>query len=226
MAASNRWKSMMSALSAAVLIAGTARAQSPKAVPPPLFATFTFADGKPVRTFLTDVETAEILLQIAEGERKDGIPNGILLDDRPRKSPYDPNWSWHFKPDSVRMADVTIEVCDATPTYIEEHMDEWFRGEKEARWCGWSAKLVKVEPLVYGDADFDGRVTVADAVNVLRWAISVVFLNEAEIVAGDVYPRSPTGGRPGDGVHTVSDVIMILRHVVGLEAIHVQTPVR
>ena len=200
-----------------VLSAGSAHAQSPAAVPPPLFATFTFADNKPVRTFVTDPETVLILLDIAAGRRKDGIPNGMILDDRPGKSPYDPGWSWHFRPETVKMAEVTIEVCDATPTYIEEHMEEWFRGEKEARWCGWSARLIKLEPLKYGDVDFDGNVTVADAVAVLRWAVAPAPLNEAEVIAGDVAPLSPTGGRPGDGVLNVGDAILILRRALGLE---------
>ncbi len=41
------------------------------------------------------------------------------------------------------MAEVTIELCDGTPSYVEAHLDEWI--EQVGRYCPWSARLVALE---------------------------------------------------------------------------------
>src|SRR5437762_2495840 len=85
------------AFTALLLAAGIARSDTPTIIAEstPVFATFTFADGKPVRVFATDPQTVRDLTDIAAGRKENKIPNGILIDDRPGKSPYDPQWSFH-----------------------------------------------------------------------------------------------------------------------------------
>lgn len=183
----------------------------------PLFATFSFADQQTTRIFVTAPEACRVIREIASGKRKDMIPNGIIIDDRPAKSPYDSRWSWHFQPDSVEMAEFTIEVCDATPTYVEEHMDEWFQGEKTARWCPWSAHLVKIEDLLYRDVNHNGRVTLEDARLALRILTGQISPTESQRVASDVHPSQGANSLPGDGRITLSDVMIILRQALGLE---------
>jgi hypothetical protein len=34
-------------------------------------------------------------------------------------------WPWHLEPDSVRMAEVSIELCDGRPSLIEEDLEYW-----------------------------------------------------------------------------------------------------
>lgn len=34
-------------------------------------------------------------------------------------------WHWHLDPATVSFAEVTIEACQATPTYIEQTLDYW-----------------------------------------------------------------------------------------------------
>lgn len=34
-------------------------------------------------------------------------------------------WSWHLDPATVDFAEVTIEACQTTAAYVEEHLDEW-----------------------------------------------------------------------------------------------------
>jgi hypothetical protein len=40
------------------------------------------------------------------------------------------------------MADVTTEVCDGRPSYVEEHIDEYVTTVK--RYCPWGARLVRL----------------------------------------------------------------------------------
>jgi hypothetical protein len=60
------------------------------------------------------------------------IPNGLLVrGDAGVNAP----WSWHIDPSTLEWADMTTEVCDGTPSQIE---DGTFTYE---RFCPWSAQL-------------------------------------------------------------------------------------
>ncbi|MEN2992496.1 MAG: hypothetical protein ABDH91_02965 [Bacteroidia bacterium] len=54
------------------------------------------------------------------------------------------SWSWHFHPDSVEFAEITIEVCDARPSYVEANLEEWLRHVRI--YCPWEAQLVRELP--------------------------------------------------------------------------------
>src|SRR5687768_1130060 len=34
-------------------------------------------------------------------------------------------WGWHLDPGSVHVADVTAEVCDGRPSFVEAELDYW-----------------------------------------------------------------------------------------------------
>jgi hypothetical protein len=57
--------------------------------------------------------------------------------------PYNPKWSFHLNPNTIRFFEMQIEVCDANVTYIEEHLDE-IGGSTLPRnfWCPWSSRLL------------------------------------------------------------------------------------
>lgn len=41
------------------------------------------------------------------------------------------------------MAEVTIELCDGTPSYLEARLDDWIAAV--GYFCPWSARLVAVK---------------------------------------------------------------------------------
>jgi hypothetical protein len=47
-------------------------------------------------------------------------------------------FSWHIDPASLEFADMTIEVCDGTPSDVE-------RGMISDRFCPWSAEVVAID---------------------------------------------------------------------------------
>jgi hypothetical protein len=53
-------------------------------------------------------------------------------------------WNWHLVPSTVTTADVAIELCDGTPSYVAAHRDEWIRDVKN--YCPWGAKVIAVGP--------------------------------------------------------------------------------
>jgi hypothetical protein len=60
---------------------------------------------------------------------------------------YNPQWDFHYNPDTVSFADAAIEVCDATTPYVEDHLDEaggpFLPG---LYWCPWTGRLTEELP--------------------------------------------------------------------------------
>jgi hypothetical protein len=49
-------------------------------------------------------------------------------------------WGWHLLPASVHVADMTAEVCDGRPSFVEEDLDYWLGTVKQ--YCPWGVKVV------------------------------------------------------------------------------------
>jgi hypothetical protein len=47
---------------------------------------------------------------------------------------------WHAVPTPMSFADVTIEVCDAVPSYVDSHVSDFVR----VGFCPWSARVIAV----------------------------------------------------------------------------------
>lgn len=57
---------------------------------------------------------------------------------------YNPGWSYHLEPTSIKFFQNAIEVCDANMNHVEQHLDE-VGGEylPNNHWCPWSSRLVR-----------------------------------------------------------------------------------
>jgi len=55
-------------------------------------------------------------------------------------------WSWHLKPETVRMVEISTEVCDATPSMVEADLDYWVATVKY--FCPLGAKIVAASPTI------------------------------------------------------------------------------
>ena len=53
-------------------------------------------------------------------------------------------WNWHFDPTRVRLTEVAIEVCDAEPAFVEDHIGYFVN--VVGRYCPWGARFVSLEP--------------------------------------------------------------------------------
>lgn len=49
-------------------------------------------------------------------------------------------WSWHFVDGSWTLAEISAEVCDGWPSYIEENLDEWLKSP--GYFCPWSSRVL------------------------------------------------------------------------------------
>lgn len=52
------------------------------------------------------------------------------------------NADWNFHVETIEFFEFAIEVCDAAPTYVEDHLDEVGGAFLPNRiWCPWSSRL-------------------------------------------------------------------------------------
>ncbi len=98
--------------------------------------TFKVVNEK-YRVLVTAPANVLIAQQLLAGQDAPRIPNGVVVRGDPS---VNIGWSWHIDPATFEFADVTTEVCDGKPSYVE---DQTISGD---HFCPWSAKVVGVEP--------------------------------------------------------------------------------
>jgi hypothetical protein len=90
---------------------------------------------------LTDTEKIEEARDIASGVQTDTVSVMGTIVKMP--TPYNPHWGYHLAPASIQFFDTAIEVCDAHPYYVEEHLDEvcgaFLPG---CVWCPYSSRVI------------------------------------------------------------------------------------
>ena len=103
-----------------------------------VLATFD-VHGEVFRVWPTNPEAIQQLFALWEGHSTATIPIGPLRRG-PGRAAHNMPWSWHFDPARFALADFTIELCDATPSYVEENLDYFIRTVRS--YCPWAAVLV------------------------------------------------------------------------------------
>lgn len=98
-------------------------------------ATFQVVD-ETFRIELATPELADHARRLLAGEEIAAIPNGLVVRDDPS---VNAPWSWHIDPASLEFADMTIEVCDGLPSFVEDGT------VTSDRYCPWSAEVIAVE---------------------------------------------------------------------------------
>lgn len=124
---------------AAACTAGSTPTPSPTPTPERgVIVTIEVVGGERYKVRLTeriDIQGARDLLA---GKEVPQIPNGRIVRGDPD---VNGGYSWHIDPLDFEWAEVTTEVCDGLPSYVE---DGTLTGE---RYCPWGAQVVEVEDL-------------------------------------------------------------------------------
>jgi hypothetical protein len=122
-------------LAAAAIVATVSLSGCVQQPPANPVATFQVVD----ETYKIELATPELVAHaqaLLDGEDVASIPNGTVVRDDPG---VNAPWSWHIDPATLAFADVTIEVCDGLPSYVEDGT------VTSDQYCPWSAKIVGID---------------------------------------------------------------------------------
>jgi hypothetical protein len=143
-------RALIGALTISLLIAacggsaGDTTTTSPTTTPPTVgdvIAEFRTSDGETYRILLTGDAAAQARAAFSAGENP-GIPNGYIERGN---AGVNLGHEWHIR--DVEFADMTIEVCDGTVSYIDDLGYDEFVNQHGNQFCPWSAELVDlIEP--------------------------------------------------------------------------------
>ena len=101
---------------------------------PPAPETFVFR--------LTDPQKIQHARNILSGAEQEKVH--VMGRIRPIQVEYNQPWEFHLDPDSIDFFAYAIEVCDAHPNYVNDHLDEacgaFLPG---CIWCPWGSRIVK-----------------------------------------------------------------------------------
>ncbi len=87
-------------------------------------AYFKVAGATEADTFviaLTDPAVVAEARALASGQETSKHVTGLVVAEA---VPYNPPWSFHLDPATISFAEMSIEVCDAATSYVEEHLAE------------------------------------------------------------------------------------------------------
>jgi hypothetical protein len=102
-----------------------------------VLATFD-VDGERYSIFITNPQTIDQVIALSQGQSDAKIPNGLVVKG---KVSYNLPWHWHIDSEHIYMAEMTIEINDGRPSYVEANLDSW-----AGRYFGpWGARLVFVK---------------------------------------------------------------------------------
>lgn len=111
--------------------------------PSPTSKTFLFVHTATGALFRAQTSVPEVIAQ-AQAElarpfqERSLFPNGRIARGH---GGYNEPWSWHFVPDQWALAEVSIEVCDGTPEYVEANIAYFV--DTLGQYCPWGARLVR-----------------------------------------------------------------------------------
>ena len=120
---------------AIVVLVGCADDGPDNAAPGAAVATIQVVD----ETFKVELSTPELIEyadKLLAGEAVAGIPLGTVVRDDPG---VNVPRSWHIDPATLEFADMTIEVCDGLPSFVEDGT------ATSDQYCPWSAKVIAVD---------------------------------------------------------------------------------
>ncbi|MCF3653170.1 MAG: hypothetical protein L2C94_003275 [Aigarchaeota archaeon] len=93
-------------------------------------------NGERFVIYVTDPETIRLALENIEGKNSLFPMRELARGDGGFNKP----WSWHLKPETVRMVEVSIELCDSTPSFVESELDYWL--ETVRSYCPWWGRII------------------------------------------------------------------------------------
>lgn len=97
---------------------------------------FTLGFRKSAHTFVVYPIDPETIRQMEQEVAKPEVKRNLITAGIVRWArPYNSAWSFTMSPPTIITGEVFIEVCDASPEYVEKNRDQW----TGKQWCPWSS---------------------------------------------------------------------------------------
>jgi hypothetical protein len=106
-----------------------------------ILATFS-VEGEQFKLWVTNDDTIDDILALQANPGLGTFPNGPIAYGS-GAADHNLPWSWHLDPEQTEMAEVTIEVCDGRPSFVEGEVEYFV--ETVEQYCPWGAELVDVQ---------------------------------------------------------------------------------
>jgi hypothetical protein len=108
-----------------------------------VLATFDVS-GERFRVFVTNAAAIQQLTALRDGTSRTSIPNGRIHRGAGAGNHNRP-YGWHLDPEDIATAEVTIELCDGRPSFVQANIGEFV--DNVGRYCPWGAVLVELRDL-------------------------------------------------------------------------------
>lgn len=104
----------------------------------------TFRFGMPGRTdedFIARTSDPAVIAEARAQLARPELERNLHPIGRIQRVPRGENleWTWQHLPSEWTLAEVSAELCDAEPSYVQEHLDEWLRDV--GRFCPWTCRV-------------------------------------------------------------------------------------
>lgn len=114
---------------------------------------------------------------------------------------YNLDWNWHFVEDDWGMAEISMELCDGTSSYLEANLDYWLM--QVEYFCPWSSYILReVEGFVCGDVNNDEAVDLLDILYLIAFVYSTP--------VGPAPQPYDSGNVNADGAINVLDILYLI----------------
>jgi len=91
--------------------------------------------------YVTNPEAVQLALENMEGKNSMHPQGDLDFGDGGFNKP----WSWHMKPETVEMVEVSVELCDGTPSMLEANLTYWVNTVKF--FCPWDSKVLSASKM-------------------------------------------------------------------------------
>ncbi len=192
------------AVSIILLVCATSSALS--AQPPSYFKISLHGhEGEPAYEYLVKAERDDLIgecrdqLSMPVEERRLHINGALDYGNGGFNRP----WSWHIVPDEWVLAEMSIELCDGIPQFVESDLQYWV--ETVRYYCCWSSYIG--QEMEKGDVNGDGIINILD---VMR-AVNIILELGPAPIEYDLWAAD----MDVDGDINVLDVVRIVMIILG-----------
>lgn len=94
-------------------------------------------------TFVAKTSNSEVIAKLEQELEKPFDERNMHINGSIERGEveYNNNWSWHFVENQWDLVEISTEVCDGRPSFVEEELNYWV--DQVGRFCPWSSRVVE-----------------------------------------------------------------------------------